>query len=102
MPKSSRKQKLSKEELKEENKRLRAEMAKTTEIQGQQQILDLLCKENWIAYLTAAFLPPIGIWYIWAKRDKHKLTFASMIVWTMIACIIMFRYCQLIFEWFNA
>lgn len=101
MPKSSRKQKLTKEELKEENRRLRAEMAKTTDAEGQKRILDLLSKENWIAYLLSAFLPPVGIWYIWCKRDKHKLTKASMIVWTMIACIIIVRYCQLIWEAFH-
>lgn len=99
MPKSSRKQKLTKEELKAENKRLRAEMAKTTDMEGQKRILDLLSKENWIAYLSCAFLPPVGIWYVWCKRDKHKLNFASMIVWTMIACIITVKWITLIFEY---
>lgn len=103
MPKANRarNQKLSKEELREENKRIKEELSHTTEYEGQQRILDILSKENWIAYLLAAFLPPIGIWYIWKKKEKHKLTFAAMITWTMIAVIITVEWIRQIIEWYT-
>ena len=73
MSKSSKRKKLTPEELKEENARIKAELAKTTEVESQQRITDLLSKENWIAILLAVLLPPIGIWYIWRRKEKHKL-----------------------------
>lgn len=92
MPKSARHQKMTKEELKAENARIKAELAKTTDMVSQNRIADLLSKENWIAYILAVLLPPIGIWYIWFRKDKHKLNLPSMVVWTMIACVIIVQY----------
>ena len=92
MSKSSKRKKLTPEELKEENARIKAELAKTTEVESQQRITDLLSKENWIAILLAVLLPPIGIWYIWCRKEKHKLNLPSMVVWTMIAVVILIQY----------
>ncbi|MCH4021073.1 MAG: hypothetical protein LKE61_09395 [Erysipelotrichaceae bacterium] len=92
MAKANRRKRLSKEELKEENDRIRSELAQTTDAEGQKRITDLLSKENWYAYLLCAFLPPVGIWYVWAKRDKHHLTMPAMVTWTMIAIIIIVRW----------
>lgn len=98
MPKANRK-KLSKEELKEENARIKKEMSQTTEAQSEQRIVDLLSKENWIVYILTALLPPVGIWYIWKKKDKHKLNLASMMVWTLVGIIITVEWIVQIVNW---
>ncbi len=101
MPKSSRRAKLTNEELKEENARIKEELSTTTDAEGQQRILDLLSKENWIAYLLTAFLPPIGIFYIWKKRDKHKLNMPQMVTWTFVGLVITWQWIQLAIEHFS-
>ncbi len=101
MPKASRRQKLTKEELREENARIKQELSTTTDAESQQRILDLLSKENWIAYLLTAFLPPVGIWYIWAKRNKHHLTFPAMITWSFVGIIITWQWVVLAIEHFS-
>ena len=98
MSKSSKRKKLTPEELKEENARIKAELAKTTEVESQQRIVDLLSKENWIAILLAVLLPPIGIWYIWRRKDKHTLNLPSMVVWTMISVVILVQYIILLVQ----
>ena len=98
MSKSSKRKKLTPEELKEENARIKAELAKTTEVESQQRITDLLSKENWIAILLAVLLPPIGIWYIWRRKEKHKLNLPSMVVWTMISVVILVQYIIMIVQ----
>ncbi len=98
MAKSSKRKKLTPEELKEENARIKAELAKTTEVESQQRIVDLLSKENWIAILLAVLLPPIGIWYIWRRKEKHKLNLPSMVVWTMISVVILVQYIIMIVQ----
>lgn len=91
MPKSARNPRLSQEEKNLENEKIRQKVAKD-QLEEQARGQNMFAKENWPAYLLATFLPPIGIWYIWFKQDKHKLTKVSMVLWTILACMIMIEF----------
>jgi len=90
MSKASKRQKLTKEELKEENRKLRRQMAAgLTTPEDQKRIVNILRTENVIAYFMVLFLPPVGIWYIWTRREKLYLNTSSVYAWTAVGCLIM-------------
>ena len=91
MPKSARNPRLTQEEKNVENAKIRDQVI-TDKEEEMERGQNLFAKENWPAYLLATFLPPIGIWYIWCKQDKHRLTKVSMVLWTILACMIMIEF----------
>ena len=102
MSKSSKRQKLTKEELKAENKKLRAELAQgNVTPEDQQRIVDILSKQNIIAYAVVLFLPPVGIWYIWTRREKLHLNRQSVLLWTFVGCVVMWGYIQWVLKNFG-
>ncbi|MCR4950791.1 MAG: hypothetical protein K6A40_05660 [Solobacterium sp.] len=93
MPKSSKRQHLTKEERLEENRKLRREIAsKNVDKEAQQHIVNILSTQNLIAYVMVLLLPPVGIWYVWTRREKLDLNFNSVILWTIVGCAIMFQW----------
>lgn len=101
MSKASKRQKLTQEELKEENKKLRHEMAQRDLLtkEDQQRIVDVLSTQNIIAYVMVLFLPPVGIWYIWTRREKLHLNIESVLLWTFVGTVIFFGWIRLILQW---
>lgn len=101
MSKASKRQKLTQEELKEENKKLRQEMAQRDLLtkEDQQRIVDVLSTQNIIAYVMVLFLPPVGIWYIWTRREKLHLNIESVLLWTFVGTVIFFGWIRLILQW---
>ena len=101
MSKASKRQKLTQEELKEENKKLRQEMAQRDLLtkEDQQRIVDVLSTQNIIAYVMVLFLPPVGVWYIWTRREKLHLNIESVLLWTFVGTVIFFGWIRLILEW---
>ena len=101
MSKASKRQKLTQEELKEENKKLRQEMAQRDLLtkEDQQRIVDVLSTQNIIAYGMVLFLPPVGIWYIWTRREKLHLNIESVLLWTFVGTVIFFGWIRLILQW---
>lgn len=101
MSKASKRQKLTQEELKEENKKLRREMAQRDLLtkEDQQRIVDVLSTQNIIAYVMVLFLPPVGIWYIWTRREKLHLNIESVLLWTFVGTVIFFGWIRLILQW---
>jgi ABC-type methionine transport system permease subunit len=99
MPKSSRRQKLTDEELKAENQKIRKEMAQNyTDPEMQKRIVETLSMRNIAAYAMVLFLPPVGIWYIWTRREKLYLNDASVYSWTFVGIVIFIGYLQLIWS----
>ena len=103
MSKASKRQKLTQEELKEENKQLRREISQGyINKEDSERIVNLLSTQNLIAYAIVLFLPPVGIWYIWTRREniwyiwtrreKLHLTEAQVYLWTFVGCVILFQY----------
>jgi hypothetical protein len=101
MSKASKRQKLTQEELKEENKKLRQEMAQRDLLtkEDQQRIVDVLSTQNIIAYVMVLFLPPVGVWYIWTRREKLHLNIESVLLWTFVGTVIFFGWIRLILQW---
>ncbi len=101
MSKASKRQKLTQEELKEENKKLRREMAQRDLLtkEDQQRIVDVLSTQNIIAYVMVLFLPPVGVWYIWTRREKLHLNIESVLLWTFVGTVIFFGWIRLILQW---
>lgn len=98
----AKKKKLSKEELKKENAKLRNEMrardAGTP--QDSERIVNSLRGVNIAAYTLVLILPIIGIWWIWHKRESLKLNTPSLIVWTGVGSIILIEQIGLIYQYF--
>ena len=101
MSKASRRQKLTEEELKEENKKLRQSMTERNYVskEDQQRIVDVLSTQNLIAYTVVLFLPPVGIWYIWTRREKLHLNIESVLLWTFVGSVIFIGWINLIIGW---
>ncbi len=101
MSKASKRQKLTEEELKQENKKLRQEMAQRDLLtkEDQQRIVDVLSTQNIIAYVMVLFLPPVGVWYIWTRREKLHLNIESVLLWTFVGTVIFFGWIRLILQW---
>ena len=98
MSKASKRQKLTQEELKAENKKLRREIASGyINKEDSERIVNMLSTQNIIAYAIVLFLPPVGIWYIWTRREKLHLNNSSVYLWTFVGCVIMVRYIQYFF-----
>ena len=93
MSKASKRQKLTQEELKEENKQLRREISQSyINKEDSERIVNLLSTQNLIAYAIVLFLPPVGIWYIWTRREKLHLSDPQVYLWTFVGCVILFQY----------
>ena len=101
MSKASKRQKLTEEELKEENKKLRQEMAQRnySSKEDQERIVNVLSTQNIIAYVMVLFLPPVGVWYIWTRREKLHLNIESVLLWTFVGTIVFFGWIKLIMQW---
>ena len=94
---SKKRQKLTQEELKAENKRLRNQIASGyINEEDSQRIVNILSTQNIIAYAIVLFLPPVGIWYIWTRREKLHLNNASVYMWTFVGTVILFQYIRAI------
>lgn len=90
---SKKRQKLTQEELKAENKKLRREIAQGyINKEDSERIVNMLSTQNLIAYAIVLFLPPVGIWYIWTRREKLHLNDASVYLWTFVGCVIFYQY----------
>jgi|LAHS01.1.fsa_nt_gb hypothetical protein len=96
----AKKKKLSKEELKLENAKLRKEMDEKEAVQtsDSQRLVDSLRGKNIAAYALILVLPIVGIWWLWHKREDLKLNFPSMVVWTGIGIIILIEQIALIYQ----
>ena len=93
MPKASKRQKLTKEEIHEENRKLRREISsKNVDREAQQHIVNILSTQNLIAYVMVLLIPPVGIWYVWTRREKLDLNTNSVILWTIVGCTIMYQW----------
>ena len=93
MSKASKRQKLTQEELKEENKQLRREISQGyIKKEDSERIVNLLSTQNIIAYAIVLVLPPVGIWYIWTRREKLHLTEAQVYLWTFVGLVILYQY----------
>ncbi len=96
MPKSSRRRKLTKEELQEENARIRKEMNEAGEDQSA-QVMNVISKNNFKVYIMLCLVPLVGIWYMYAKKDKHTMSTPAMYTWTVLALVIFWQQCIQIF-----
>ena len=86
MSKASRRQKLTDEELKQENKKLKQRLAQGSySKEDQERIVNILSTQNIIAYTMVLFIPPVGVWYIWTLREKLHLNRTSVYLWTFVA-----------------
>lgn len=87
----AKKKKLSPEELKIENAKLRKQMDEQSagENTDSQRIVNSLRGYNIAAYALLLILPIVGIWWLWHKREALKLNFPSMVAWTGIGCVVL-------------
>jgi hypothetical protein len=93
MPKASKRQKLTKEEIREENRNLRREISSANvDKEAQQHIVNILSTQNLIAYVMVLLIPPVGSWYVWTRREKLDLNTNSVILWTIVGCAIMYQW----------
>lgn len=96
MAERENKKKLTKEELHEENEKIRAEMRarRNTSKEDQQRLVRSLSKKNMLTYALVIFLPPIGIYMIWKKKDELYLNNPSVYLWTFVGVMVMFAWIQ--------
>ena len=100
MSKASKRQKLTQEELKEENKQLRREISQGyINKEDSERIVNLLSTQNLIAYAIVLFLPPVGVWYIWTRREKLHLNIESVLLWTFVGSVVFYGWIKLILQW---
>lgn len=96
----AKRRKLTKEEKKERNKKLREKIAErnqdATSYEDQQRIVHILSGKNVAMYFLTVFVPPVGVPLLWKKREELHLNTASLIVWTMVGTIILIQYIRLI------
>ena len=60
--------------------------------EDQKRIVNILRTENVLAYFMVLFLPPVGVWYIWTRREKLHLNDSSVYLWTFVGCVILYQY----------
>lgn len=96
MAERENRKKLSKEELHAENEKLRAEMKakNATSKEDQQRMVKMLSKKNMLTYALVLFLPPLGIYMIWKKRDELELNTPSVYLWTFVGVMVIFAWIQ--------
>ncbi len=99
MAKANKRQRLTKEEIKAENAKLRKDMKKnvSTSKEDQERIVNALRGKNFVAYALCCFLPIIGIWWIWKNQEDLKLNRSSVLLWTFIGGIILVE--QVLIVW---
>lgn len=98
MAERENKKKLTKEELHEENEKLRAEMRakNSTSKEDQQRIVQSLSLKNMLTYALVIFLPPIGIFVIWKKKEELHLNTPSLYLWTFVGVMVILEWIKLI------
>ncbi len=103
MAERENKKKLTKEELHEENEKIRAELRarNTTSVEDQQRLVRSLSKKNMLTYALVIFLPPVGIYMIWKKKDELYLTNPSLYLWTFVGIMVIFAWIQEIVKNFS-
>lgn len=103
MAERENKKKLTKEELHEENEKLRAEMRakNSTSKEDQQRIVRTLSGKNMLTYALVIFLPPIGIYMIWKKRDELYLNTPSVYLWTFVGVMVLLQWIRIIITNFS-
>ena len=103
MSKASKRQKLTKEEIHSENEKLRKKVyADNLSEEDSKRIVETLSKRNLLAYAMVVFLPPVGIWYIWTRREKLYLNRESVLLWTFVGSVIMVQYLKQIWVMISA
>ncbi|MBR4446781.1 MAG: hypothetical protein IKS37_12905 [Solobacterium sp.] len=97
------KRKLSKEELKEENKKLRKQIAAGTYTsEDSERIVKNLSTKNLMAYALAVLLPPVGVWYIWKHKEELYMRESTLWLWTFVAGVIFVQHIIYIYQHFIA
>lgn len=101
---NKRGQRLTEEEKKQENAKLRREMAARgmTSAEDQKRIVETLSMRNVGAYALVLFLPPIGIWYIWTRREKLYLNRELLYALTFVGIVTMIGYINLLVQGFSS
>ena len=89
--------KLTKEELDEENARIKQE-AKKTQSKLSKRIVKLLAAKMWPYYILIVLLPPIGFYVLWKNKDKLELESSSVAAWAIPAVVLTFAYIKMIVE----
>lgn len=87
------KRKLSKEEIKEENKKLKKQIAAgvyTSE--DSERIVRNLSTKNLIAYALVLFIPPYGIWRMWKHKEELYMRESALWLWTFVGTVTMVQY----------
>ncbi len=103
MAERENKKKLTKEELHEENEKLRAEMREknSTSKEDQQRLVRSLSAKNMLTYALVIFLPPIGIYMIWKKKEELYLNTPSLYLWTFVGVMVILQWIKLIITNFS-
>ncbi len=103
MAERENKKKLTKEELHAENERIRSEIRarNTTSKEDQQRLVRSLSKKNMLTYALVIFLPPVGIYMIWKKKEELYLNQPSVYLWTFVGIMVMFAWVQEICKTFG-
>lgn len=103
MAERENKKKLTKEELHEENEKLRAEMRakNSTSKEDQQRLVRSLSAKNMLTYALVIFLPPIGIYVIWKKKEELYLNTPSLYLWTFVGVMVLLQWLKLIITNFS-
>lgn len=98
MAERENKKKLTKEELHAENERIRAELRARNETskEDQQRLVQTLSKKNMLSYALVIFLPPVGIWWIWKKREELGLRETAVYLWTFVGIMVIFGWIKYI------
>lgn len=100
MAESKNKKKLSKEELHQENLKLKKEVAANRDLnhEDQQLIVETLSVRNLLVYALCVFLPPIGIPYMWKNQTKLHLRNSAVYLWIFVGSVCFIGYLKLIAE----
>lgn len=69
--------------------------------EDQKRIVNILRKENLIVYFMVLFLPPVGVWFVWTRREKLYLNNSSVYAWTFVGTVIFIGYIKLILQAFG-
>lgn len=103
MAESKNKKKLTKEELHEENERIRQDIKSRDESshEDSQRIVNALRWRNIGVYTLVIIVPIIGIFVLWKKKEDLKLNKESMLLWTAVGIIILIRQIQGLLKLFH-
>ena len=97
------KRKLSKEELKEENKKLKKQIAAGTYTsEDSQRIVRNLSTKNLLAYALVVLIPVIGVWYIWKHQEELYMRQSALWLWTFVGGVIFVEHIIYIYQNFIA